>query len=421
LGLSYLGFNQWCLLADPPPELVTAVIASGPHDTGKLLSGSGVIALESALNFGYGVVHQEERGMLSGLITNALHNLPKRQTAASNTLPLSQASTTFLDGRAPWFEEWLNSPDPSDPYWHDRQTTIALERCPVPVLLFSGWQDVILDQTLEEYEVLHARGAPIAMSVGPWTHGDLALKALGQITRETLVWLTEHLAQDGPEKRTSPVKIHVTGIKEWRDLPSWPPATSERVLYLHGGGTLCEEPPPADSPPSQFTYDPSDPTPTVGGLTNSLAAGGKDNKTREDRADVLTFTTEALKDPVEVVGSVGVDLCHGTNDPFIDIFIRLCEVDSNGRSVNLCERNLRLNSADVGESVSLELSAIAHRFLPGTRLRLQISGGSHPQYARNLGTGEAQGQGISMVPSYRSISHGQGGLSQVRLPITSAP
>jgi putative CocE/NonD family hydrolase len=417
--LSYLGFNQWCLLAEPPPELMTAVIASGPHDTGRLLSGSGVIALESALNFGFGVVHQEERGMLSGLVTNALHNLPKRQAVAGNTLPLSLASTTFLDGRAPWFEEWLNNPDPSDPYWDDRRTTIALERCPVPVLLFSGWQDVILDQTLEEYEALHARGSPVAMSVGPWTHGDLALKALGRLTRETLEWLTEHLAQDGPDQRNSPVKIHVTGSKEWRDLPSWPPPTSERVLYLHAGGMLSAVTPSVDSAPSPFVYDPRDPTPTVGGLTNSLSAGGKDNKAREDRADVVSFTTEVLKDPVEVVGSVVVELFHGTDNPFVDFFIRLCEVDGKGRSFNLCERNLRFK-ADVGKSVSLELSAIAHRFLPGTRIRIQISGGSHPQYARNLGTGDPQGQGISMVPSHRSISHGVGGLSQVRLPITTA-
>jgi uncharacterized protein len=32
VGVSYLGFTQWALLSDPPPELAAAVITAGPHD-----------------------------------------------------------------------------------------------------------------------------------------------------------------------------------------------------------------------------------------------------------------------------------------------------------------------------------------------------------------------------------------------------
>nr|WP_230299013.1 CocE/NonD family hydrolase C-terminal non-catalytic domain-containing protein [Actinomadura coerulea] len=32
---------------------------------------------------------------------------------------------------------------------------------------------------------------------------------------------------------------------------------------------------------------------------------------------------------------------------------------------------------------------VAHRFAPGHRLRLQVSGGAHPRLARNPGTGAA--------------------------------
>jgi putative CocE/NonD family hydrolase len=416
LGLSYLGFTQWCLLADPPPELVTAVIVSGPHDTGRLLTGGGVLTLESALNFSHGVVLQEERGMVSAMVST-LRKLPKQLAAASMALPLSQASYTMLDGRASWFEEWLSHPDPSVPYWHDKQATVALERTSVPVLLYSGWQDMMLDQTLEQYEALHARGVNVALSAGSWTHGDLATRALGQLIRESLDWLAENLAQDGRDGRTSPVKVFVTGAKEWRDLQCWPPESHDQVLYLQPDGVLSGEVPSSDSPPSRFIYDPSSPTPTVGGLTNSLTAGSKDNKVREERPDVLTFTTQVLTDAVDVVGSALVELFHGTDNAFADIFVRLCEVDPKGRSRNLGERNVRLDGAKEGESVRLQLSAIAHRFRPGTRIRLQVSGGSHPQYARNLGTGESQAQGTSMAPSHRTICHGAGGISRVRLPV----
>ena len=50
---------------------------------------------------------------------------------------------------------------------------------------------------------------------------------------ETLDWLAEHLAGTGQQASAQPVRIFVTGAQEWRYLPEWPPATNERVLYLH--------------------------------------------------------------------------------------------------------------------------------------------------------------------------------------------
>ncbi|MDT5260938.1 MAG: uncharacterized protein QOD10_6018, partial [Mycobacterium sp.] len=41
VGLSYLGFTQWALLDDPPPELAAAVITVGPHDLGASVWGTG--------------------------------------------------------------------------------------------------------------------------------------------------------------------------------------------------------------------------------------------------------------------------------------------------------------------------------------------------------------------------------------------
>jgi uncharacterized protein len=61
---------------------------------------------------------------------------------------------------------------------------------------------------------------------------------------------------------------------------------------------------------------------------------------------------------------------------------------------------------------------MAHRFAAGTRLRLQVSGGSHPHWARNLGTGEDPATGRDMQPSHRTIAHGEGGTSRLLLPVT---
>ena len=58
---------------------------------------------------------------------------------------------------------------------------------------------------------------------------------------------------------------------------------------------------------------------------------------------------------------------------------------------------------------------MAHRFVAGARLRLLVAGGSHPQFARNLGTGENPGTGVGLVARH-TIHHGDGGSSRLVLP-----
>jgi uncharacterized protein len=213
------------------------------------------------------------------------------------------------------------------------------------------------------------------------------------------------------------VHVYVTGAKQWRDLPSWPPAASERVLHLQPGGALGDEFPSPQAAPSTFTYDPADPTPTVGGRLLSPDAGYKDNTTLEARDDVLTFTGPVLTEDVEVVGVPVVELAHMTDVPHADLFVRLCEVDATGRSRNVGETFRRLDPAAADGLIRLQLDAVAHRFAAGNRLRLQVSGGSHPHWARNLGTGEPPATGRAMRPSHRTIAHGVGGTSRLVLPV----
>ncbi|RAU94473.1 hydrolase, partial [Mycobacterium colombiense] len=51
IGMSYLGFTQWALLQDPPPELATAVIVVGPHDFNESTWGTGTFAINDFLGW----------------------------------------------------------------------------------------------------------------------------------------------------------------------------------------------------------------------------------------------------------------------------------------------------------------------------------------------------------------------------------
>ncbi len=61
-GLSYLGFVQWALAQDPPPELVAAVIQVGPHDFSQAAYHHGAFDLQNFLGWSDMVAHQETTG-----------------------------------------------------------------------------------------------------------------------------------------------------------------------------------------------------------------------------------------------------------------------------------------------------------------------------------------------------------------------
>jgi predicted acyl esterase len=93
-------------------------------------------------------------------------------------------------------------------------------------------------------------------------------------------------------------------------------------------------------------------------------------------------------------------------------------VDTKGISRNVSD-GYRRGTADSG-IVSLELDAVAHRFRAGSRIRLMIAGGSHPRFARNLGTGEPFLTGSKLQSATHTVHLGEG-VSRVVLPAGPLP
>ncbi len=215
LGGSYLGFTQWALLADPPPEMAAAVISVAPHDFSRYVWGTGAFRLDF-LGWSHMVVHQEDGGTLRGLLRMA--TAERRNAVAMNELPLTAAANTYLDGRGPWYTDWVTRSDLDDPFWKSMNLTRALDRVDIPVLLISGWHDLFLEQTLEQYAHLRARGVHVAMTVGPWGHIAVGAGGATVATNDTFEWFEEHVTARSSRRRPEPVKVFVTGAGEWRDL-----------------------------------------------------------------------------------------------------------------------------------------------------------------------------------------------------------
>lgn len=405
-GGSYLGFVQWALALDPPPELVAAVVVVGPHDFSRTAYRNGAFDLYNFLSWSDLIVHQERVNPVSGIVRSVTAD--RRLRPALGRAPVTEGARDLLGTGAPWFETWLEHPQLTDPFWAPLQCGAALERISVPTLLIGGWQDLFLEQTLEQFGALAERGVPTRMLIGPWTHLDTATKA-GPAFAEGLAWLERHAGQVPGEPATGhSVRYWVGGAREWREMATWPPdGQTPQRWYLGPDGTLSPKEPP-DGTPATFRYDPADPTPTVGGAIMALNAGVRDNRAVEQRPDVLVFTSEPLGEPIEVIGDVTAELHVTRDNPNADLFVRLCDVDPPGdaksRSRNVCDGIVRLTDADpLSGTVRVSLIGAAHRFGRGHQLRVQVAGGAHPRFARNPGNGQVDAPAKDFVITHYSV------------------
>jgi putative CocE/NonD family hydrolase len=415
IGISYHGFTQWALLTDPPPEMKAAVITVGPHDLSGPRWGTGSFGLNDFLGWSDMVAHQEDPRRIRALVRQV--RARRALTHATSALPIGEVGRALLGTGAPWFESWLEHPEHDDPHWAPLQLHQALERTQIPVLLLSGWQDLFLEQTLAQYQRLREREVPVAVTIGPWTHAQMMTKGAPTVIRESLGWLGAHLAGTRRLAR-KPVRLHVNG-HGWRDLDDWPPAMPEHVLYLNPAGQLGDTAPGADTQASSFTYYPTDPTPTIGGRLLSPEGGYRNDTRLAERADVLTFTGDPLPADLYVVGNPLLQLSHSCDNRYNDLFVRISQVDERGRSRNVSDGYLC--ATPDSRNVRIELDAIAHRFPAGTRIRVLIAGGSHPRFARNLGTGEPLISGRRLAAATHTVHLGEGGTSRLVLPAGPRP
>ncbi len=418
-GASYLGYTQWAVAAEAG-ERVTAmhVTMSSARFRDQIYPGD-TYALEATLSW---------TAMMSRLtgrpLRDALAGLwpDRRLAAALRRLPLAEADLVATGRQVPYFQEWLEHGKPGDPYWTvERDHDGRVAEVTAPASMVAGWHDVFLPWQLADFQALAAAGREPYVVIGPWTHSDP--KAAVVAVREAITWFTGQVKGDRAAARGGPVRLYVQRAGEWRDYDTWPPpGATPTPWHLHRHGGLSTEPPGVSSP-SRFRYDPADPTPSLGGPLLGPRAGRRDNRDLDSRPDVLVFTGEPLTEPVDVIGPVRAMIHLRAGNEHADVFVRLCDVDLSGRSMNVCDGIQRIipdrfpADADGVRTVTVELWPTAYRFAAGHRVRVQGSGGAHPRFARNPGTGEPLGSATRLVTSAQEVYHEPARPSAVILPV----
>jgi putative CocE/NonD family hydrolase len=148
-----------------------------------------------------------------------------------------------------------------------------------------------------------------------------------------------------------------------------------------------------------------------------------DNRELEARPDVLVYTGAVLTADVDAIGPVSVELFFRSSVEHFDVFARVCDVDPDGGSWNVCDALARVTPdrfdhlADGSVRVAFELWPAGHRFRRGHRLRLQVSSGAHPRYARNTGTGEDPITATRLLVAEQEVLHDPEHPSSVTLSV----
>ncbi len=339
---------------------------------------------------------------------------------------------------------------PNDPAWYRGALYHDNMRINVPGLWYTTLYDIALAPNLELYNLVRktAKGAAANQQwliIAPVGHC-----AFTRATEQTIVGerdvgdarlnyqeimydffdLTLRGVASGAMDTMPKVRYYTMGDNKWNTSDTWPPKGAQPMTFflssggransLNGDGTLSRSAPAADTPDA-FTYDPMSPVPTLGGYrvgSDSLGLGGSfDQRKIEARPDVLVYTTDAFTEATQVSGPISPTLYVSSDAKDTDFTIKVMDVYPDGRAFNLDEsiqRTRYRNGYDKplvwmepGKVAKVTFQALvtSNVFLPGHRLRIEVSSSSFPRFERNLNTGGRNYDESKGVVAHNAVHH----------------
>jgi len=459
MGGSYVGATQMLAAIAQPPHLAGIapnVTASNYHENWTYQGG----AFEQWF----------DQNWTSQLAQNTLQRLIAENTNAllgTSTLPLANypvfnfgqlpADAQLTAAVAPYYLDWLAHPDYDD-YWKQWSIEEHFSNIAVPMLQVGGWYDIFNGGTLRNYMGAKAHGASEAARtkqhllieigghagfgrrIGDVDFGPHATEnAYTDVILDWYDFLFKDLRNQFATDK--PVKLFVMGANEYRQQDDWPPPQAQPTKYflhsggransLRGDGSLAASAPKSE-PSDTYVYNPANPVPTVGGPlccdAKHMEPGPRDQRSVENRDDVLVYSTAPLARDLEVTGPVIADLFVKSSAVNTDFTAKLVDVAPDGFAQNLTEGILRMryraspehatliNPGQIYE-ISIDLWATSNVFLRGHSLRLEISSSNFPRFDRNLNTGEEIKFARTFVAATNTILHDAQHPSALVLPV----
>lgn len=456
-GGSYLGFTQ-CISAPESSGYVKAMVPEVPwgNTYRDCLYSGGAYHLQ--LGQFWGALQT-----LAGMHTPP-PDLPKTIPDFDKDrlffhLPLARWDEC-LGVKIQYLRDWVGHPTHDD-YWKDHEVGDRIENLQCAALYIGGWFDIFTDGVLEYWNAARERSrSEFARNhqyliMGPWTHGgtvtdgkvadlDFGPQSNLKKTSTRMAFLDEMVrGQDtGFSREHPPIRYYVMGANHWRDDDEWPPRESQPMPFylgaegpantLNGTGKLSWEKPGEANPSDTFVYDPKNPVPTCGGSLLWPTAGPRDQSEVEKRQDVLVYSSPVLSETVEVTGPVFLKLFAASTAPDTDFTAKLVDVmpgpDGKETPIAITDGILRARFRESDRHTSLiepgkvyeytiELGNTSIAFLPGHRIRLEVSSSNFPKFDRNPNTGHPFGADTDLASATQTVFHSNQYASHLVLPI----
>ncbi len=483
LGASYEAADQSALGSLNPPHLAAMIVTYGPSSYfHSSMRHNGCLELRF-FTYAFSMATTSKEAMADPTIKAALDEAHANIWDWVKSGPIRPENSPLR--LIPSYEQWcldILQHVTYDEYWKQPgygPKPYYDEHADVPTLYVGGWYDSYPRSTVENFvEMSKRQETPVHLLMGPWTHGGVGTTSAGDLSflpdgglsdheATRLQWF-DHFLKGLPTglERTKPIKYFVMGggpgLQDkgktilhggrWESASEWPPpGVSPTPLYLHAAGTLSPQPPDEEAAPTEYTFDPANPVPTIGGHLSAIPvpAGGFDQRNDSRfpfasgtlplsaRPDVLCFTTEPLEQDVEIAGPIAVKLWVSTDAPDTDFTAKLLDIYPsslnypNGCALNITDSICKLRFRNGFEEEELavpgevyeltfEMYPSANLFARGHRIRVDISSSNYPRFEVNPNTGGRIGFERRMRKAENSVHHSKSKPSHILLPVVSS-
>jgi putative CocE/NonD family hydrolase len=356
---------------------------------------------------------------------------------------------------------------PNDPKWYTGGLYHDNQDFGVPAFWYNSWFDVSQGPNLALFNHVREKASDPAvreaqyMRVAPTLHcgffripkhkdlkvGELNVGRAAFPAYDEIFGFFDYYLKDeknGFPEKTPRVQFYTMGRNQWESADAWPPkeaamqefylASGGKANSLFGDGTLSRTK-PAGAASDTFPYDPMNPVPSLGGgvCCNAGASlgGSYDQREIEARADVLVYTSEPLREPLQVTGSVRPVLYVSSDAKDTDFTVKLVDVHPDGTAYNVDDTILRARFREgydkevwmqPGKVYELKPTPMSTSYLfqAGHRIRVEVSSSKFPQYMRNLNTGGNNEDETKGVVATNTIHHSAQYPSRVLLPVMPA-
>ena len=339
-------------------------------------------------------------------------------------------------------------------WWFPADLSRDWTKANVPAIHQGGWYDIFNQGTLDTFEGYQKNGGEgavgeqfLVMATGGHCQGlgdKFPNEEFGaQLAQEIGMFVYgKGLTGHQFPSPYSHVNLYIMGPfgqtqtgNFWACMDDFP-TTTPHSFYLQHDGSLTTSPPKDNGRPrraSEYTYDPSNPVPTIGGPNLLIECGPKDQSPVEQREDVLVFTSEVLEEDMAIVGKVLVELFASSSAEDTDFMAKLTDVYPTGESYNVLDAGVRarwrdgkgedavpLIPGDV-ETYEIDMLSTAHVFAAGHRVRLAVTSSNYPRYSVNYNNYKLLVEDPSSDPivAENAVYHSKKKPSRVVLPLVS--